>query len=134
MFQIVSGKARYGTMSLKPGITELLNRARADLRMGLPVVLGAGGGTGALAVAAEALDAVRLGDLRALGGGPVLAITARRAETLKARPYDGDLARLEIPPGSGLEWIGAVADPADDLRQPLITGHTASLLDNPFFF
>ena len=104
-------------MTLVPTLTERLGRARADLRMGLAVAL-TGPGGGALVVAVEALSAERLTDLRALGD-PVLAITARRAETLRARAYDGDLARLTLPGQMGLEWLRAVADPKDDLRHPM---------------
>ena len=86
-------------MSFAPDITEQLARARADLRMGVPVVL-AGGAQAALVLAAETLTAQRLADVLALGGAPVLAITARRAETLKARAYDGNLARVLLPPGA----------------------------------
>jgi GTP cyclohydrolase II len=104
-------------MSLGLSIPERLTRARADLRMGVPVVLC--GAQGAVLVAAvETLDAVRLSDLRGFGV-PVLAITARRAETLKARAYDGDLARIVPPVDTGLEWLRSVADPADDLRMPM---------------
>ena len=86
--------------------------------MGVPVVL-AEAGTGALVVAAESLDAVRLAEIRLLGGSPVLALTAHRAATLKARAYDGDLARIRVPANSGLRWIRALADPADDLASPM---------------
>ncbi|MDQ2094194.1 GTP cyclohydrolase II [Rhodalgimonas zhirmunskyi] len=105
-------------MSFAPDITELLARARADLRMGVPVVL-TGEGNAALILAAETVDAARLAALREMGGKPVLAITARRAETLKARAYDGDLARVLLPSDAGLAWIEALADPADDLRVPM---------------
>ncbi|WP_306113398.1 MULTISPECIES: GTP cyclohydrolase II [unclassified Roseovarius] len=105
-------------MSLAPDITEILARARADLRMGVPVVLMDHAGA-ALVLAAETLDAQRLADVRALGDGSVLAITARRAETLKARAYDGDLARVELPPDATLAWVLGVADPADDLKTPM---------------
>ncbi|PRX37360.1 GTP cyclohydrolase II [Meinhardsimonia xiamenensis] len=105
-------------MSLTPTQTELLARARADLRMGVPVVL-AGGAGGAVIAAAETLAQERLEDLRALGR-PELALTARRAATLKARAYDGDLARIVIPEEAGAAWIAAAADPADDLAHPLM--------------
>lgn len=104
-------------MPLSPSIIERLARARGDLRMGVPVVL-TSGSAAALAVAVEALTPGRLADLRRLGT-PELALTARRAETLKARPYDGDLARLALPEEAGLEWLCAMADPADDLRVPM---------------
>ncbi|WP_333694295.1 GTP cyclohydrolase II [Phaeobacter italicus] len=104
-------------MSLMPSMIDLLARARVDLRMGLPVVL-TQPGRAVLALAAEQLDSARLADLRALG--PVdLTLTARRAETLKARVYDGDIARIMIPADADLAWVQAVADPADDLNTPM---------------
>ena len=100
--------------SLGPSATDLLNRARADLRMGLPVVLSGQ----VLAVAVETLLPDRLGALRGLG--PLtLALTAWRAETLKARVYDQDLARIAVPDDADLAWLRALADPADDLRLPM---------------
>ena len=71
-------------MTLGPTIAERLNRARVDLRMGVPVVL-AQNGQAALVAAVETLGAARLAGLRALGV-PELALTARRAETLKMPP------------------------------------------------
>ena len=102
-------------MSFAPDVTERLARARADLRMGVPVVLDGG----AVMLAAETLDAARLAHLRGLGGDPVLAVTGRRATTLKARAYDGDVARIVLPSDATLAWVRSVADPADDLRSPM---------------
>ncbi len=104
-------------MTLGPTPTERLNRARADLRMGVPVVLRTPSGS-ALAVAAETLGADRLAALRAVGR-LTLVVTVHRAETLKARAYDGDVARLVVPQDAPLGWIHAVADPADDLTMPM---------------
>jgi GTP cyclohydrolase II len=104
-------------MSLSPTLAERLTRARGDLRMGVPVVLQMGAAR-ALVAAVETLTPERLRDLQALGD-LTLAITARRAETLKARAYDGDLARIAVPAGAGLEWLCAVADPVDDLKHPM---------------
>jgi GTP cyclohydrolase II len=112
---------------LGPSIIERLNRARADLRMGVPIVL-TGGGQGVLVVAAEALEAARLAELRLMGGDLVLALTAHRAVTLKARPYDGDLARILVPGNANLRWVRALADPADDLNSPM-KGPLASVRD-----
>ncbi|MBR9764290.1 MAG: GTP cyclohydrolase II [Rhodobacteraceae bacterium] len=105
-------------MSLAPDIPERLARARTDLRLGVPVVLAEHGG-GALLLAAETLTPARLSDLLKLPGTAELALTARRAETLKARPYDGDLARLPLPVDATPQWVRALADPADDLRHPM---------------
>ncbi|WP_298566990.1 GTP cyclohydrolase II [uncultured Aliiroseovarius sp.] len=104
-------------MTLAPNQTELLARARADLRMGVPVVLTRGGRT-VLVAAAETLSSGRLADMRALGA-PVLAITPRRADTLKARAYSDQVARIELPRDAGCDWIATVADPADDLTHPM---------------
>lgn len=104
-------------MALGPNPAERLNRARADLRMGVPVALADGAGA-VLFVAAEGLAAGRLAALRGLGA-PVLALTARRAETLKIAAYDGDLVRLHLPPGADETWVRDMADPAHDLAHPL---------------
>lgn len=104
-------------MTLAPTITERISRARGDLRMGVPVLLSLAGQT-AVVAAVETLSPARLADIRALGPTE-LAITARRAETLKARAYDGDLARIALPDTADLGWLLAVADPVDDLRVPM---------------
>ncbi len=115
-------------MSLVPTTLELLARARSDLRMGMPVVLGAHG-LQALVMAAELADDRRLADFRALGA-PYVALTERRATTLKARCYDGDIARIPVPGDADAGWIAALADPADDLRAPM-KGPLRSLRDGP---
>jgi len=105
-------------MTFAPDITELLARARADIRMGVPVVLSHGGTSGIVA-AVETLSPARLKQMRARSEAPVLTITAKRAATLKARAYDGDVARLELPGDVTLKWLFSVADPADDLTMPM---------------
>jgi GTP cyclohydrolase II len=115
-------------MSLRLTQPELVNRARADLRMGVPVVLTADG-AGALVVAVEVATPDRLTNLRQLGD-PVLALTAWRAATLKVRVYDTDLVRLAVPADVGVEWLAALADPKDDLRHPM-KGPLATLRDGP---
>ncbi len=104
-------------MSFAPDLTELLARARADLRMGVPVVLN--GALPVVCTAAETLNAPRLEALRACSPDPVVAITARRAATLKAHAYDGDLARVMLPKDADLAWVQSIADPSDDLENPM---------------
>jgi GTP cyclohydrolase II len=102
---------------LSPDLREIVARARGDLRMGVPVVL-LGEGASVLVAAAETVSAVRLAAMARLG--PLdLAITDRRAETLKARAYDGDLARVVVPPAAGLAWVQGIADPSEDLSKPM---------------
>lgn len=106
-------------MTLSLSVEEQVSRARADLRIGAPIALLAAGG-GALVLAAETLGDTRLADLRALGPEALdLVITHRRAETLNARAYDGDLARLILPEGADAAWVRATADPSMDLETPL---------------
>ncbi len=96
---------------------ERLARARSDLRMGVAVVLRDDDGA-ALALAAETATAERLAELRAVG--PVdLALTDWRAATLKARAYDGDVARVVLPADAELDWVQATADPSADLAWPM---------------
>ena len=102
------------TMVFAPTITERVARARADLRMGVPVVLT----DGALIIAAETISAARLDQVKTMGGA-VLAITAWRAATLKARAYDGDIARIPLTAETTQSWVKSIADPADDLRNPM---------------
>ena len=113
-------------MSFAPNFTELRARARADLRVGLPVVID--GPTPILAAAVETLDDIRLADIRGLGD-PFVAITDWRARTLKARIYDGTLARVAVPGDAGLSWIQALADPSDDLAHPM-KGPLSSIRDS----
>ncbi|MFT4014801.1 MAG: GTP cyclohydrolase II [Paracoccus sp. (in: a-proteobacteria)] len=101
------------TTPLIPTLTESVSRARTDLRMGLPVVIG-----GWLAAAAETLSPARLTLMAGLGPAQ-LAVTRWRAETLKAMVYDGDLARIELPEGADCAWLRAMADPAGDLMTPM---------------
>ncbi|PWJ22280.1 GTP cyclohydrolase II [Jannaschia seohaensis] len=98
---------------LGPTATERAARARTDLRLGLPIAVGP-----LVLAAAETLRGERLEALRALG--PLtIALTGRRAATLKARAYDGDIARVRVPEGADMTWLRALADPAFDLRVPM---------------
>lgn len=101
------------TNALLPRPEEILARARADLRLGLPVVI-----DGWLAVAVETATPARLAALVA-GGQAQLALTARRAGTLKLHLYDHDLARLALTPDARLADLMALADPSADLDHPM---------------
>lgn len=103
-------------MNFGPNITERLGRARADLRMGLPVVLV--GSPSVLMFSVETVSNDKFNELSKMSG-TYLTITARRAETLKMFAVDNDLVRLPLSNDSSLDWVKAVADPADDLSTPL---------------
>jgi len=106
-------------MTLSLSAEELVARARADLRIGAPVALTSASG-GALALAAETLSDARLAAIRAEAPEALdLAISHRRAETLRARAYDGTLARIVVPGDADAAWVLATADPSRDLATPL---------------
>jgi GTP cyclohydrolase II len=99
--------------TFEPLPQERLARARSDLRIGLPVVI-----DGHLVAAVETIADARIPALVG-DGAATLAISRRRAETLRAPVYDGDLARLAVAPDAGGDWIRAMADPTLDLARPL---------------
>ena len=104
-------------MAFSPDNIEKLARARADLRMGVPVVLSDG-----VILAVETLSAERLHDLCSFGEAQ-LALTDWRARTLKVHVYDQDLARIVLPPNVKLDWVRSMADPVDDLSMPMKGPH-----------
>ena len=95
-------------------------RLHADLRMGAAVTV-VDGQTLWLLAAVETMRPGLLDGFRsvAVAGSLHVAVTARRAETLAARPYDDDLARLAVPPTVGDDWVRSLADPSRDLTAPL---------------
>lgn len=113
-------------MGFLPTLDDLIARARTDLRLGLPVVLEHEARL-SLVFAAEGLTDANLKQARVMGQ-PEMAITAWRAKTLQARAYDGDLARLVIPESATADWVACVADPKDDLSNPM-KGPFTSLRD-----
>lgn len=101
-----------------------LLRALAALRRGEPVALRHHDG-GAVLAAIETLDQPRFDALQArLGETFCVAVTARRAETLRARVYDGDVARIAPRSGASLRQLRAIADPTAALQAPLSGPYT----------
>ena len=70
-------------------------RARADLRLGVPVVL-AGNGIDVVIAAIDVLKQSRLDQLKSINAKSFILITARRAQTLKCPVYEGSFARIEL--------------------------------------
>ena len=103
--------------SFAPDMIEMLARARADLRMGVPVVLNSANPVMIFSI--ETLSPERLTQISGLNAHAVLVLTAQRAHALKARAYDGDLSRILLPKSVNIAWITALANPADDLRVPM---------------
>ncbi len=96
---------------------EILARILSDLRLGLPVLLKDKTHM-VMALPVENCSSARMKEFLTEGNS-VLALTRKRADTLKARVYDGNLARILIPGEANIDWIRAVADPSRDLQVPL---------------
>lgn len=96
---------------------EMRARARADLRMGVPVAARDGAKIW-VAAAVETLGADRLEALRQIGS-PIAVLTKWRAQTLAAPAYDGDLVRIVVPGEADVTWLHALADPSLDLAYPI---------------
>jgi len=104
-------------MTLGPTAKDRIARAVHDLRLGLPVILETNQGF-MLFAAIEALEKPRWAVIAAMPDA-VLAITAWRATTLNAIPYDGDLARILPPRDPSIWWARAIADPSQDMDMPM---------------
>ena len=87
---------------------EILMRARADLRLGVPIVL-AGSGIDVVVAAIDVLRQSRLNQLKSIDENSFILITARRAETLKCPIYDGNFARLKIEQAPKVSSLKAVS-------------------------
>lgn len=105
-------------MAILLTVEEQIARMRADLRMGVPILVSCGA-TVWMAAAVETLSADRLKHFKDYSDDLELAVTDWRAKTLAAMIYDGDLARIRVPDAADIRWLQSVADPADDLQSPM---------------
>lgn len=96
---------------------ELLARILSDLRLGIPIII-KDKNQAVLALVVENCSSTRMKEFLA-EDNTVITLTRKRADTLKARVYDGDLARILIPDEVSLDWVRAIADPSRDLQVPL---------------
>ena len=96
---------------------EVLMRARADLRLGVPIVLAGNQEIDAVVAPIDVLRQSRLDQLKSIDENSFILITARRAETLKCPVYDGNFARLETGQAPKVSSLKAIADPSLDLKK-----------------
>ena len=104
--------------TLGPDNQEILMRARADLRLGVPIVL-AGKENEVIIAPIEVLSQTRLDQLKLVDENSIILITARRAQTLKCPIYEGNFVRIELNQIPEISLIKAIADPSLDLKNPL---------------
>ena len=104
--------------TLGPTNQEILLRARADLRLGVPIILGSRDND-VIITPIEVLSQSRLDQLKSIDKNSMILITARRAQTLKCPIYDGNFVRIELKQVPEISLIKAIADPSLDLKNPL---------------
>lgn len=117
-----------GTVNAKATLAERLlgaaiavDRAAAELRRGLPVLVKPPKGTPSLVVAAELASPDVLEALtRWSGTQPRVLLTHHRAATLKIRLYTNDLVAVPLPREDSARAAQALADPTRDLRDPMM--------------
>ena len=103
---------------LGPANQEILMRARADLRLGVPIVL-AGKENAAIIAPIEVLNESRLDQLKVIDKKSFILITTRRAQTLKCPIYDENFVRIALGQFLKIASLKAIADPFLDLSNPL---------------
>ncbi len=96
-----------------------VERAASDLRRGLAVVIG-DDDRNVLVQSAELLTDRWIDRFVVLSGGkPVVGVTYNRANVLRVLPRKDDVALIKILDYMDSAVISSMADPADDLMQPL---------------
>ena len=100
---------------LIPTSVELVDRARNDLRIGLPICL-AHNDENWLIFSIETISKERHSEL---SEDTEFSIIAQRAKTLNITAYDNDIGRFKLNKVKDWRWVKALADPADDLKYPM---------------
>jgi GTP cyclohydrolase II len=119
--------------SLNPGPLAGVERAVAELRRGMALVILDGQKPARLVAGAEIVGQDRLDAMRAATGESELLLTPERAATLKIRLYSEGAIALTLGEAAGAvpartEFIRMLIDPARDLNSPLKGPFTARRL------
>ncbi|MEQ9640667.1 MAG: GTP cyclohydrolase II [Alphaproteobacteria bacterium] len=96
-----------------------VDRAIAELRRGVPVVLRGADGACVMLAAETASPPAYLDCCQALPAAPVLALTAQRGAALRIRPSGHDPLLVELPDWLDLDTVQSLADATTDLANPL---------------
>ena len=98
-----------------PSPLETLDRARNDLRIGLPICI-IDNAKCWLIFSIETISFERFSNL---DENSEFCITEKRARTLKTIPYFKNIGRYHLDKTKGIQWVKAVADPVRDLNYPM---------------
>lgn len=98
-----------------------VDRAAAELRRGLPVVVQPPRGAASLIVAAELASPTVIDALKRWSGkAPRVLLTHHRAATLKIRLYTEEVVAVPLPREEAARAAQVLADPTRDLHNPLM--------------
>ena len=98
-----------------------VDRAAAELRRGLAVIVEPGRGKPSLVAAAELTNAGLFEAMtRAAGRPPHALLTHNRAKTLKIRLYTEDVVAVPLPRDEPVRAAQVLADPTRDMRDPMM--------------
>ena len=115
----VNAKSTLGDRVAGPALA--VDRAVAELRRGLPVLVRPAKGGSLLVVAAELASPMVLDALREWSGTqPQALLTHNRAATLKIRLYTDDVVAVPLPRDEAARAAQVLADPTRDLHDPLM--------------
>lgn len=117
-----------GTVNAKATLAERLlgaaiaiDRACAELRRGLPVLIRSPKGVPSLVVAAELASPAVLEALAHWSGTqPRILLTHHRAATLRIRLYTEDVVAVPLPKVDAARAAQVLADPTRDMRDPMM--------------
>ena len=104
-----------GKVLFSPSPLETLDRARNDLRIGLPICI-IDNAKCWLIFSIETISFERFSNL---DENSEFCITEKRARTLKTIPYFKNIGRYHLDKTKGIQWVKAVADPVRDLNYPM---------------
>lgn len=98
-----------------------VDRAAAELRRGLPIVMVPARGKPSLVAAAELASSELLQSMaRWSGAMPLALLTHHRAKTLKIRLYTDGLVAVPLPREEPERAARVLADPTRDMRDPMM--------------
>jgi GTP cyclohydrolase II len=108
------------------GAAAAIDRASGELRRGFPVlVLPARGAPSLIAAAELASPALLAAVTKWAGKAPHILLTHHRAATLKIRLYTDEIVAVPLPRDEPARAAHVLADPARDMRDPLMGPWTA---------
>jgi GTP cyclohydrolase II len=103
------------------GAAGQIDRAAAELRRGLPVVVVPAKGLPSLIGAGELASPALIKEMRVWSGrAPHALLTHHRAATLKIRLYTAEIVAVPLPRDEAARAAQVLADPTRDMRDPMM--------------